>query len=137
MTALGEHSENLSGFVLVDKRSRLEVDTSDKVLGNTELLLCHRVHATCDAEREWLVEHSRPLSSNTLLAVFVTDTDKHECFASNATASKENIIMSLTIFCSFQNMFNKVAVSRHRSSVVSGTCISSIEANAFAPSSPQ
>ena len=39
LTALGEHSENLSGFVLVDKESGLEVGTSDKVLGNTELLL--------------------------------------------------------------------------------------------------
>ena len=35
------------------------------------------------------VEHSRPLPSNTLLAAFVTDTDKHECFASNTTASKD------------------------------------------------
>ena len=40
LTALGEHSENLGGFVLADKDSGLEVSTSDKVLGNTELLLC-------------------------------------------------------------------------------------------------
>ena len=55
LTALGEHSANLSGFVLVDKESGVEVGTSDKVLGNTELLLCHRVHDTGDVEREWLV----------------------------------------------------------------------------------
>ena len=55
LTALGEHSENLSGFVLVEKESGVEVGTRGKVLGNTELLLCHRVHATGDVEREWLV----------------------------------------------------------------------------------
>ena len=45
-------------------------------------------------EREWLVEHSRPLSSNTLLAAFVTDTDKHECFASSTTASKDAEVLN-------------------------------------------
>ena len=89
LTTRAEHSENLSGFVLVDKERELEVGTSGKVLGNTELLLCHRVHATGDVEREWLVEHNRPLSSNTLLAAFATDTCKRECFASNTTASKD------------------------------------------------
>ena len=69
--------------------SGLQVGTSDKVLGNTELLLCHCVHDTGDVEREWLVEHNRPLSRNTLLAAFVTDADKRECFASNTAASKD------------------------------------------------
>ena len=55
LAALSEHSENLGGFVLADKESGLEVGTSDKVLGNTELLLFHRVRATGDVEREWLV----------------------------------------------------------------------------------
>ena len=90
LTALGEHSENLSGFVLVDKEGGLEVGTRGKVLGNTELLLCHRVNATGDVEREWLVEHSSALSRNTLLAVFITDADKCECFASNTTANKDS-----------------------------------------------
>ena len=41
-----------AAFVLVDKESGLEVGTSDKALGNTELLLCHPVRATGDVERE-------------------------------------------------------------------------------------